>query len=485
MASDFGEKIKRGMYWTFGERIGTKIVQFILQLILARILVPDDYGLCALLLAFVNIASIFVNSGFGVALVQKKDADERDFSSVFYLSVSIAFFIYIVLFFSAPAISGFYNDARIISLLRVISISLIIGAYNSVQMSVLQRRMDFRHLFFANLAGIITSAVVSIALALKGFGVWAIVLQYLINRVVVTVVLSYLIKWHPKLLFSWKRVKSLFSFGWKCMASSFLSTVVTDVYITVVGKFFMKSELGVYDTGNKIPSTVSETFSSSLGSVLFTSFSQMQDDKNIVRQYVAKSNRVSSFIMFPLMFGLAVCAEPLIRLLLTDKWIAAVPFMQMACVLYSSYPLHIANINAINALGRSDIALSNELKKKAIDIAFLVIMVHFGLLWVAFGRMMTSIISLWINMQPNKKFLDYSTYQQLKDIAPSFTISLVMCLVMVIIELATSLVPLLLLTIQLAVALVIYFGLSYLFNKDLMRIVFRLLPIINVAKHAN
>ena len=269
------------------------------------------------------------------------------------------------------------------------------------------------------------------------------------------------------------------------MASSFLSTVVTDVYITVVGKFFMKSELGVYDTGNKIPSTVSETFSSSLGSVLFTSFSQMQDDKNIVRQYVAKSNRVSSFIMFPLMFGLAVCAEPLIRLLLTDKWIAAVPFMQMACVLYSSYPLHIANVNAINALGRSDIALSNELKKKAIDIAFLVIMVHFGLLWVAFGRMMTSIISLWINMQPNKKFLDYSTYQQLKDIAPSFTISLVMCLVMVIIELATSLVPLLLLTIQLAVALVIYFGLSYLFNKDLMRIVFRLLPIINVAKHAN
>lgn len=485
MANSLGKKIKNGMYWTFGERIGTKLVQFILQLILARILVPEDYGLCALLLAFVNIATIFVNSGFGVALVQKKDADETDFSSVFYLSMSIAILLYFVLFLLAPAIANLYDDERIISLLRVISISLIIGSFNSVQMSVLQRRMDFRHLFFANIAGIITSAVVSIALALNGFGVWAIVLQYLINRVVVTFVLAYLIKWHPRRVFSWDRVKSLFSFGWKCMASSFLSTVVTEIYTTVVGKFFTKSELGVYDTGNKIPSTVSETFSSSLGSVLFTSFSQLQDDRNAVRQYVAKSNRISSFIMFPLMFGLAVCADPLIRLLLTDKWIAAVPFMQMACVLYSSYPLHIANMNAINALGRSDIALSNEIKKKAIDIAFLIIMIHFGLFWVAFGRMMTSIISLWINMQPNKKFLKYSTLQQLKDIAPNFAIAIVMSVVMIIIDQMTNLTPLSLLVVQLVVACAIYFGLSYIFNRDLMKMVFRLLPSVKVLKHAN
>ena len=355
------------------ERIGTKVVQFSLQLLLARLLVPEDYGLCALLLAFINIATVFVNSGLNTALIQKKEADSLDFSSVLYLSLSISVILYVILFFLSPFIADFFNDKRLSLLMRVLAVSLIIGAFNSVQLSVLTRNMQFRKLFIANLLGMIVSAVVSIVMAMNGFGVWSIVIQYLINRLVVTLALFALVRWMPKLEFSWIRIKSLFSFGWKCMTTNFLSTIVTDIYIAVVGKFYPKSQLGVYDTGNKIPATISETFSSSLGNVLFPAFSKLQNDIPQLRAIVAKSNKISSFLIAPIMFAIIASAHPIISILLTDKWIGAVPFLQMACLLYALYPLHIANISAISAIGRSDVTLKCGIQKKIVDLSFLAV----------------------------------------------------------------------------------------------------------------
>lgn len=467
MSDNIGAKVRSGMIWTFMERIGTKVVQFSLQLLLARLLVPEDYGLCALLLAFINIATVFVNSGLNTALIQKKEADSLDFSSVLYLSLSISVILYVILFFLSPFIADFFNDKRLSLLMRVLAVSLIIGAFNSVQLSVLTRNMQFRKLFIANLLGMIVSAVVSIVMAMNGFGVWSIVIQYLINRLVVTLALFALVRWMPKLEFSWIRIKSLFSFGWKCMTTNFLSTIVTDIYIAVVGKFYPKSQLGVYDTGNKIPSTISETFSSSLGNVLFPAFSKLQNDIPQLRAIVAKSNKISSFLIAPIMFSIIASAHPIISILLTDKWIGAVPFLQMACLLYALYPLHIANISAISAIGRSDVTLKCEIQKKIVDLSFLALTVNFSIYWVALGRVLTSFVSLWINMRPNKKFLQYDVWQQIVDIIPTFIIAVVMCASMFLVDLF-ELSIVIGLTTKILIGLIVYLLLSYMFNRQTM-----------------
>lgn len=468
MTESIGKKVKSGMIWTFLERIGTKIIQFILQLILARLLLPEDFGLCALLLAFINIATVFVNSGLNTALIQKKDADQIDFSSVLYVSLGISIILYLLLYVFAPHIASFFNDSRLVSLIRVLAITLIIGAFNSVQMTVLSRNMQFRKLFVANIIGIIISAIISIYFAINGLGVWAIVLQYLTNRIIVTFVLLIQIKWLPKLSFSISRIKQLFSFGWKCMATTFISTIVTDIYTAVIGKFYTKTQLGIYDTGNKIPSTISETFTSSLGNVLFPAFSQLQNDIPKLKDYIIKSNKISSFLIMPIMFGLAAIAHPLIEILLTPKWIDSVPFLQMACILYAFYPLHIANIQAINAIGKSDVALKCEIQKKIVDLTFLALLIHVSIYWVALGRMLTSIISLWINMKPNEKILNYTFKSQIKDILPTLIIALITGIIIYAIPFFIKLNMIFLITTQITFGIIIYLCISYIFNKKLM-----------------
>lgn len=463
-----GKKVKNGVFWTFLERIGSKAGLFILQLVLARILIPEDYGLCALLLAFINIATVFVNSGLNTALVQNKDTRLVDYSSVFYVSFVLALTFYIILYISAPIIASFFNDERIVLLLRVLSLTLLIGAFNSVQIALLMKKMLFKKMFLGNLFAILISAVVSIFLAFQGFGVWAIVCQYLINRVVVTLSLLYLVRWFPRFEFSLERIKILWTFGWKCMMTNFLSTVVTDFYTTVVGARFPKKQLGEYDTGNRIPATISETFTSSLGAVLFPAFTTIQNDELKLKSYVQKANKISTFVMFPLMFSIAAMAEPIIRIVLTDKWILAVPFLQMACVLYAFYPVHIANIQAINAIGRSDVTLKVEIQKKVVDLLFLAIMISFGIHWIALGRVLSSIIALWLNMRPNSSFLNYSFHEQLKDVFPAFVVSVSMSVVVFLVNYYTCFGSIVTLLMQLLLGVGLYVLLSFVFNRELL-----------------
>lgn len=473
MGENLGSKVKHGIFWTFGERISSKGIQFLLQLVLARILVPEDYGLCALLLAFVNIATVLINSGLNTALIQKKNSDSIDFSSVFYVSLILACSLYALLFLCAPSIANFFNDTRISLLLRVISITLIIGSFNSIQVAYLTKQFNFRKLFIGNFVGVLISAIASILMALNNLGVWAIVGQYVINRIIVTITLLFLVRWRPKWEFSISRVQNLWKFGWKCMMSSLLSTIVTDIYTTVVGKFYTKTQLGAYDTGNKIPSTVSETFTSSLGSVLFPAFTTLQDNTELLKYYVKKANKISSFLMVPLMFILIVMSESIIKIILTDKWLIAVPFMQMACLIYALYPIHSANLQAINAIGRSDIALKVEIQKKIVDLSLLAIMVNFSIYWVALGRVVTSIIALWINMRPNKKFLNYSFKEQIVDISPTIIISAIVATCIYIMGLYSHFNLFATVFTQIIMAIGLYLLISYFFNRNLLNIVFQ------------
>lgn len=475
MSDNITQQIKKGVFWTFSERLSAKVVQFILQLVLARLLAPDDYGLSALILAFVNIANIFVIGGFNTALIQKKEFVRVDYSSVFFVSMAFALLLYLILYLCSPAIAKFFDDYRIVSLLRVISLSLIIGSYSSIQVAYLTKKMQFKKLFSANIIGVTISAIVSIIMAVKGLGVWALVFQYLINRLVVLIALHVLVKWRPYFEFSMKSIRSLFSYGWKCMSSNFLSTIVTDLYTTVIGKFYPKSQLGVYDAGLKMPSTVTETFTSALGSVLFPAFSSMQDDKNLLKQYLKKANETSSFIVFPIVFAMAAMAKPLILFLLTDKWAGAIPFMQIACLLFCFYPLHINSLQVINSIGKSDVMLKNEILKKIIDLSFLTVTINFNLYWVAIGRAITSLIAVFINIRPVETFIGYTIRQQLRDICPALNISIAASLITYLclyIPIGSNIVMILL---QLFVFVTVYLCLSFIFNKSLLKRVIRLI----------
>lgn len=471
------EAAKRSLFWSFLERVGTVGFQFLIQLLLARLLVPEDYGLCAILLAFINISTVFVDSGLPSALIQKEKVERIDYSSAFYLTFFASVVIYIVLFVLSPFVASFFGNDILCPALRILSISLVIGAFNSVQIAYLKRNFQFRKQFVANLSAIIFSAIVSIALALQGFGVWSIIWQYLSYRLISTLMLFIQVRWYPYVEFSRTRVLSLLSFGWKCMASNILSIIITDIYTVIIGKFFTKENLGVYDTGSKIPLAISTTVTSTLNSVTFPVFSRLQNDGAKLKDYIHKSNSISSFIVFPVMFGIAAMAEPLVRVLLTDKWIDAVPFLQIACVLYAFYPIHANNLQAINALGRSDIGLKLEVVKKTLDILFLLLFLPCGLIYVAFGRMLTSILGLWINIFPNKKLVGYSFKEQLLDIIPTFLIAGVSAIIMYLIPQFISVSDIVMVLIQCLFGLSLYCVLSHIFNKATLQKVVQIIKL--------
>ncbi len=465
---NLGTKVKKSFFWNFAENVLYKVVQFLLQIILARILLPEDYGLCAIVLAFINIAQEFVNSGFASALIQKKEASRLDFSSVCHFSIALGIIFYIILFVIAPVIADFFNDARIIDIMRVMGVSLIIGAFNSVQTAIVYKRLEFRKSFISNLVSISISAVIGIITAIKGFGVWALVIQYMSNRVINTIIFLFLIKWLPNFEFSFNSIKQLFNYGWKLMVTSLLSFLSQDIYSLVIGKFFSKSQLGLYDLGNKIPANLANTVASSIGRVLFPTLSTIQDDRSKIKDYIKKTNQLASFVMFPLMFGIAATAKPIVLLVFTEKWVDVVVIMQIACVWYAFNPIHYANIQVSKAIGRSDISLFVEFSKKLVDIIMLLLTVRYGLVYVALGLAVSSIIGLWINIEPIRKYIGYSTFGQLRDICPSFIIGLSMFVVIYLFNINISLAPFYMLLFSIVIGMTIWFTLTKFMNNELL-----------------
>lgn len=460
-----GGQIKRGFVWNFAEQVSYKLIQFIIQLVLARILMPDDYGLCALVLAFINIADVLVKSGFSSALIQKKEAKSIDFSSVCYFCVGIAILLYIILFFSSSLIADYFNDERISNVMRVMGIVLIIGAFNSVQVSIVYKNMQFKKSFVGNILGMSISAFAGIIAALQGLGVWALVIQYITNKLVNCFTFYRLVRWLPKWEFSIDSIKQLFSYGWKLMVSSIFQTVSSDIYSLVIGKHFSKSQLGVYDTGQKIPANLGNTIASTMGGVLFPAFSKIQNDPERIRSYLKKINSITSFVIFPFMMGIAAMASPLVEIILTNKWAAAVPILQIACFIYMFYPIHLANLQIAKAVGRTDISMWQEIAKKIIDIVMLVLMVRWGLIWVAIGLFISSTLALWINIEPNNKFIHYNTLHQLWDVLPSLIIGIVTASAMYILDVFLNMNCFGLLMLQIITGAIVFVILTVLFNK--------------------
>ena len=399
---------------------------FIVSVVLARILAPEDYGTIALVTVFTSILQVFVDSGLGTALIQKKDADDLDFSSVFYFNFTVCMILYIGMFFCAPYIAKFYKNLTLIPVIRVLSLTIIISGIKGIQQSYVSRNMLFKRFFFSTLGGTVFSAFLGIGLAYAGAGVWALVVQQLSNAAIDTLILWITVKWRPKKMFSWSRLKGLLSFGWKLLGSTLLDTVYSNLRNLIIGKVYSSSDLAFYNQADRFPRILVTNVNSSIDSVLLPSMSNVQNDHYRVKSMTRRAIKTSTYIMAPLMMGLAFCAPSIVQLVLTEKWLPCVPYLRIFCITYMFWPIHTANLNAINALGRSDLFLKLEIAKKTVGIILLLITMRISVLAMAYSMIVSSVSSQIINTWPNKRLLEYGYLEQLKDILPSILLAVFM-----------------------------------------------------------
>jgi O-antigen/teichoic acid export membrane protein len=459
------KKVIDNFFWRFLERCGAQGVSFVVQIVLARILAPEIYGTIAIVTVFTTILQVFVDSGLGNALIQKKNADALDFSSVFYFNIIVCCILYLLMFLVAPVIARFYNDTGLTPVIRVLSLTLVISGVKNVQQAYVSKTMQFKRFFFATLGGTLGAACIGIAMAYAGFGVWALVAQQLFNATVDTIILWITVKWRPKCMFSFERLKGLFSYGWKLLASSLINQIETEIRQLLIGKIYTTADLAQYNRGHTFPNFVITNVNTSIDSVLLPSMSEEQENVERVRAMTRRAIKTSIYIIAPLMMGLVFTGTPLVRLILTEKWLPCVPYMIIFCITYMFYPIHTANLNAIKALGRSDIYLKLEIIKKVIGLVFLLSTAWISVWAMALSALFVSILNQVINSWPNKKLLNYSYLEQLKDILPSVAIALAMGLCVYPIQLLGFSDPLTL-CIQVPMGAVIYILLSKVFKIE-------------------
>lgn len=459
------KKVFSGMIWAFGEQFAAQAVSFILSVILARLLMPDEYGTITMVLVFINIANVFVTNGFGEALVQRKNATDEDFTTVFYCSLAVAVFLYSVLYITAPLIATFYDSPELALVLRVLSLKLPIASINSIQRAYVQKNMQFKKFFFSTLGGTILSGVLGIFMAYKGFGVWALVAQYMSNSCVATIVMFFTVRWKPKLIFCKSSAKELIKYAWKLTAASLINTVYNELRSLIIGKKYSSSDLAYYNKGNHIPSLAITNINSAISTVIFPAMSQCNNDPNRLKAITRRSMKVAAFVIFPVMGGIIGVGESLIRLLLTEKWIPCVPYLYMACMYWACQPVQTANWQVIKAMGRSDLALRLEIYKKVIGFLLVFVSIPFGVEAIAASNVLFAIISMLINIIPNKRLINYSIREQMLDLAPSFISSVVMCLV--VLEVGNIVLPdIVLIPVQVAIGIGIYVFCSVLLRND-------------------
>ena len=478
---DRREKVLSNLSWRFAERIFAQGVKFIVELLLARLLLPEDYGIIAIVAVFITILNVFIDSGLGNALIQKKNADDLDFSSVFYFNISICLFLYLLMFILAPFIAKFYNNEILTPVIRVLCISLLISGVKNIQQAYVSKHFLFKRFFFATLGGTIGAAVIGIFMAYHGFGVWALVAQQLFNAAIDTLILWCTVKWRPKACFSLTRLKQLLSFGWKLLVSALIDTVYNDLRSLVIGKVYTSSDLAFYNRGQQLPMFCVSNINTSIDSVLLPAMSAEQDDNSRLKAMTRRAIKTSTYVIMPIMIGLAICADSIVSLILTDKWLPCVFFFRIFCFSYAFYPIHTANLNAIKALGRSDIFLKLEIIKKSLGIFALAFSVFISVKAMAVSALIVSIISQVINSWPNKKLLNYSYLEQIKDIVSHIGLSCMMGIIVFCVSLLNLNIRITL-TIQVFVGVLVYIVLSKVFHVESLEYLYSALKAVFIRK---
>ncbi len=414
------QKVVKGFAWALLERFSMQFASFFISMILARLLTPNDYGTIALLTIFISLSGVFADSGFGSAIIQKKEATEVDFNSVFYLSLCTSSLVYGVLFFIAPWVAAFYETPILVDLLCLLGLSIPLNAINSIQNAELSRKMLFHLSFRISLIGFVATSITGVSLAFLGYGPWALAWSSIAGAVVGVVTRWYFIAWRPKLMFSWQAIKGLFSYGWKLIISSLLDRGYNNLSGLLIGTFYSRADLAFVDKGRSIPSMAMDSINGTLDRVAFPALAQVQDQREKVRDTMRRMIATSTFFVFPLMTGCTVCASSLIPLLFGNQWLPAIPYVQLACFTFALWPFHTINLQAINALGRSDVFLILEIIKKGLGLIAILSTVRFGVWWmIAVGAFVMGPMSMVINSWPNRKLLGYTIGMQLRDVLPA------------------------------------------------------------------
>lgn len=431
METGLKEKTIGNFIWKFMDHFFTQGVTTIVAIVLARILMPSDYGVVSAAIIFINICDTFAEEGFTSALIQKKDADQLDFSSIFYTALVFLTVLYWILFFSAPYISAFFGEGYelLTPILRVLCLKVPLSAFNVVQHAYISRNLMFKKLFLISSTGTLASAFIGIAMALGGMGPWALAAQYLSNTVIDIVIFILAVKWRPALCYSWQRTKKMLSFSINLLAAGLLDASFDELRNIIIGHQYQSNALAFFEKGKRLPNIVVGSINNSIMSVLYPIMSNIQDDKTRLREVVRKAIKVSTYTLFPCLFGFAAVAEPFVSLLMTDKWLPCVPYVRIFCFFYAFYPAYTASLQATKAMGRSGVYAVTQTSKKVVDILFLIAAIPFGVYGIAIGALVSKFFIYIINGISANAVLGYRLRRQILDILPNLLLSTVMYVV--------------------------------------------------------
>lgn len=466
------QKTIDGMLWSTFERFGYLSVQFMTNLVLARLLAPSEFGTIGILLIVINLSMVFVDSGLGSALIQKKHPTPNDYSTIFFTNILLAIIIYASLFFSASLIAGFFEDKSLTLLLKVIGIVIITDSLSIVQNNLLIKKLEFRKYALVKISSAAIASTVAIVCALKGFGVWSLVIQSILYSVSRTIIFWFITNWYPSLIFRWKSFNELFNYGYKLLLSTLLSRVYVEMQSAIIGKYFSVSNLGFFTQAKQLQGIPVNSLSNIVNQVSFPVYSSLQDNKNVLLNAVRKNIKALTFINFPLMTILTLIAQPLIILFYTDKWIDSVPFFQWLCMGFGTLLIvHQSNLTALKAIGRTDLVLYLEIVKKLIGVLLIIGGIkYFGIMGLLYGLTLNSILEIFLNGYFLGKEIKYGSFKQIKDFLPVLVLSISVGLIVHF--LASQLVMGVVLEILFSVSLysIIYLLLSYIFKVEGLRI---------------
>ncbi len=460
MSSDLKKKTVSGVLWSFAGQFSVQGIQFLVSIVLARLLSPDDYGMIGMLAIFLAISQVFIDGGFSSALIQRKECDDTTYSTVFYINVGISIICYGILFVAAPFIASFYGQPILKDIARVSSLSLIIGALSATNTVQLTKRIDFKTQSKINVLSAILSGITGIVMAYSGFGVWALVAQSVSLALFKLIMTVMSVRWFPSLVFSGTIFKELFSFGSKLVVVSLISSVYTNIRSLIIGKRFSPADLGQYTTANKFATMAGTSLSGVLYNVSFPVLSKVQDDDAVLLDAYKRFLSVSAFAIFPLMMLLAGIAEPLIRFLVTDKWLECVPFLQILCFGWMYDCLTKINLNLLYVKGRSDLVLRLEIVKKTIAFTILFASCFLGIIGICVGAAIYDFIAFFCNTYYTKRLLGYGFKEQFLQTLPYLLLSL-MVLAVSLLVCSLNLSPLPLILIAVTASGTIYLMLSW------------------------
>ena len=426
MSDSLKSKTVKGVVWSSIERFSTQGVQFLIMIIMARLLTPKDYGLIGMLAIFLAVAQSLIDSGFSQALIRKQDRTDVDNSTVFYFNIVVSSALYLILFIAAPFVADFYNQPELTSVMRVVCLGVILNSLAVVQRALLTVRIDFKTQAKASLSAAVISGCIGIVLAYCGFGVWSLVVQQLLNLSVNTLLLWIFSKWRPIAVFSWKSFHELFAFGSKLLASGLLDTLYRNIYPIVIGKLFSASSLGHYTRAQQFSEFPSSNVTGIIQRVTYPILCGIQDETERLEAVYRKFLKLSAFIIFPLMIGMSAVARPFIDIVLGTQWGFCGQLLQIICFAMMWYPIHAINLNLLQVKGRSDLFLRLEIIKKILGITVLCITAPFGLVVMCYGQIFNSIVALVINTYYTGKLINVGFIRQMKDLLPTILLSLTM-----------------------------------------------------------